>query len=269
MMSKYQLIVLSMLSVFLTNAQSISTEAPSVSASAVNVPSKSLQIESSFNYLYDSPSTEFAVHGFVAPFVLIRYGIVDKIEIRATGSFDIRKNSFIGTASYFNDAGVGIKYEILDANKSTNLAFITHYSPYNFNEFNHVSTALIALSQLAGERHSLGANFGVVYDRSDALNVIWHGYDLKSSLIYNFKAHEQWTLFIECYSSLKNFRQFSSNNHYWGDLNLGVDFGFQFLLTDKIQLDYVSGFGLLANNQFHSLGFNILIPFTKKDIPIK
>lgn len=262
-MTKQFLTVVLFLITNISNAQTISTEAPSVSASAVNVPAKSIQIESSFNYLYERPNNEFSAHGLVVPFILVRYGIIDKLEVRATGSFDIRKNSFIGTTSYFNDAGIGLKYEILDANKNTNLAFITHYVPYNFNSLSHATTALFALSQNLGKNHSLGANIGIQYDKSEILNVSWEGYDIRYSLIYNLKCKEKWTFFVEGFSSIKTLRQKASSNHFWGDLNLGVDFGFQFLLTDKIQLDYVSGFGLLANNQFHSLGFNILIPFKK------
>jgi hypothetical protein len=244
-------------------SQVISTEAPSVSASAVNVPKNHFQVEASFGFYKNDEHLPIENWTVNAPFVLLRYGLFDKFELRATSSYEILGSNMVETRHVFTNFGLGGKYEILDSENSTNLAFIAHYTSINYFDWQHGASGTIAFSQSIADRHSIGANLGFQWQSYDAIPNYFHTFDHLASVVYSFGVFDNLTAFGEFFGSLRKHKNQGININPPDEISYGVDFGLQYLLTDKIQLDYVSKFSLTSKEQFHAVGFNILLN-TKK-----
>jgi len=246
-----------------TYSQTISTEAPSVSASAVTVPKGFLQGELSGGIGVDNNGPETIVRSNESPFLLLRYGISNRWELRMQHNTSFSKTNGVGNYQYTN-FGIGAKYAILPNESNTNLAVIGNFSPFAGIENSIEGNLLIAFSHAFKERHSVGANVGYSLNRIDfgAPNPITRRASFLASMVYSWQFLDNWTAFGEFYfnnsqSSIGDF-DFDPEQAY------GIDFGLQYLLTERIQLDWVSGFNLDYKYQFHSIGFNIYFDTNKK-----
>ena len=207
---KFLILITTFLSYGIIFAQTISTEAPSVSASGVNVDRNALQFETSFDVSFNNDYLPLKNTRYKLPFVLIRYGILDKLEVRATSSF-LYTNTNTGSERYtINDLGLGLKYELLNTDKNTSLAIIGHYHMNKFIDWDHHATGTLAFGQGIGEYHSLGANLGFQYNRYPG--VFNHSsYNTFGSLVYTVSFFEKWAAFAEVYGI--NYRAFK--RHIW------------------------------------------------------
>ncbi|MCR9172660.1 MAG: transporter [bacterium] len=260
---KLNIIIISLLLSATGFSQSISTEAPSVSASAVTVPSGFLQGELSTQVSIQDNGTNPDAQFDQLPFLLVRYGITERLELRLEQNTSL--NRFNGNTSYrMNHLGIGAKYSILPNDGNTNLAAIARYSPYNGGWDGNQGDITLAFSHVFLERHSVGANLGYSLFRLNPgePNPITTMYAIPFSAVYSFQFADNWTAFGEVFGNY-NELTVGDVSIFSGD-NYGVDFGLQFLLRENIQLDWVSGFGLTSKYQFHSLGFNIYFDTKKK-----
>lgn len=244
-------------------SQSISTEAPSVSASAVTIPKGFLQGEFSAGFDINKGGANTLVKSGELPFLLTRYGLTDRWEVRTQHRTRFTKTNGISNYQY-TSFGVGIKYSILPNDGNTNLAVIVNYAPFNGIWRAQQGDITLAFSQALYEKHAIGGNVG--YSRfavtAAGFGVISLQTAFPASAYYSFNFAEKWTAFGEFYYQYTNFSangyQVSSGDSY------GIDFGLQYLLRENIQLDWVSGFNLTNPYQFHSLGFNIYFDTNQK-----
>lgn len=249
-------IVLSLLFSATGFSQTISTEAPSVSASAVTIPKGFLQAEVSAGFGINNDAPSSAIRSNELPFLLTRYGISDRWEFRTQHRTQFTRFNGINNYQY-TSFGVGVKYSILPNEGRTNLAVIANYTPFNGIWRAQQGDVTLAFSQELFEKHALGGNigyglFGIFAEGFGVFSVL---NSLPASAYYSWNFIDKWTGFGEFYyqySQLKlnDIEEFSGNGY-------GIDFGLQFLLREHIQLDWVSGFNLTNKEQFHSLGFNI------------
>jgi hypothetical protein len=235
--------------------QNISTEAPSVSASAVTVPAGFLQAElsTSINIINDFPENAFRV--FEAPFLLARYGLTERFELRMQSQNVLRDNGNSYNYSLIQ-LGIGVKYAILPNDGNTNLSVIGTFSPRMNDWKSRQADLTLAFSQALGARSSIGVNVGGSYFNSNTLgsDFKWQTTSFLGSAVYGYQILDKLTAFGEFYYSISNieFNDIETTNDAYG-----IDFGLQYLLRENIQIDYVSGFNLSNKQQFHSLGFNI------------
>ncbi|XOV69054.1 MAG: hypothetical protein ACFHU9_07665 [Fluviicola sp.] len=243
-------------------SQSISTEAPSVSASAVTVPKGFLQGELSTQVSIQDNGVNPNAQFDQLPFLLMRYGLTNRLELRLEQNTGL--NHFNGNISYrMNHLGIGAKYSILPNEGNTNLAAIVRYSPFNGNWDGNQGDITLTFSHAFLEQHTVGANLGYSLFRLNPgdPNPITSMYAIPFSAVYSFQFADNWTAFGEVFGNY-NELIIGDLSVFSGD-NYGVDFGLQFLLRENIQLDWVSGFGLTNKYQFHSLGFNIYFDTNK------
>lgn len=244
-------------------SQSISTEAPSVSASAVTVPKGFLQGELSGGLSVDNNGPETEIRSNELPFLLLRYGISERWELRMRHNTSFTRNNGIGNYRS-TDFGIGVKYAILPNDSNTNLAIIGNFSPYAGVSNSIEGNILTAFSHTFKGRHSIGTNVGYTFYRINFgfPNPIARTNSLLASAVYSWQFLDCWTAFGEFYFNRSQFTigdfDFDPSQSY------GIDFGVQFLLTERIQLDWVSLFSLSSKNNSHSLGFNIYIDTNKK-----
>ena len=247
--------------------QTISTDAPSVSASATSVEKNVFQIESSFDYNYNENS-----YGLTLPFNLLKFGITDKIELRHTHSLVMYQSEFQNALEIDLGAlGFGAKYAFFDSkNGNTQIGAIAQWEISPQSTPANTFSGVLALNHSLAEDHSLGFNLGSSYRiqkndpqyRSSTIGVM-------SSLMYAYSFGERWSAFIEAYTNyFKGETVLDGGSDFdfeFETMNYSGDVGILFLLKDNIQLDYVFGFGLGPDNRnyFHSLGFNIMLNHKK------
>ena len=244
-------------------SQSISTEAPSVSASAVTIPQGFLQAELSAGFEINNDGPSSSVWSNELPFLLTRYGLSDRLEIRTQHRTRFTRTNGINNYQY-TSFGVGVKYSILPNDGTTNLAVIANYSPFNGIWRAQQGDVTLALSQALMDKHSIGGNIG--YSRfgisAEGFGVFSVQNSFQASAYYSWNFADKWTAFGEFYYQ---FSELTTNGvEEFSGSGYGIDFGLQYLLRENIQLDWVSGFNLDSRTQFHSLGFNIYFD-TKKD----
>lgn len=250
--------------VFSAASQTISTEAPSVSASAVTVPKNSFQIESGLTFGVDRTNLPNQDYTFGMPTALFRYGLFNKFELRATGAFTIsHNNSSLGNPIYnFTDVGIGAKYELLNKPEGkTQMAVIAHFNFWNQDNPFKSTFFDYALNHNFNGKHSLGFNAGVRLDWQHFGNTNIGIRTYRSSLIYNFCMNEKITLFGELYGATSQWVQKGSGFEYKSDFeeSYGANVGILYLLRDNIQIDFLMG-RIVNSKRFNaSLGFNILL----------
>lgn len=264
---KLKLFILSLLLPAAGFCQSISTEAPSVSASAVTVPKGFLQGELSGGISINRENDNTVISSGEAPFLLARYGLSDRWEVRLQNSTTVFKA--LDKVNYnYSQFGIGVKYAILPNDGNTNLAVIGTFSPFVNDWKSQLGDLTFAVSQTIGENGSLGGNVGYSIFSSNSIgeNIDWVSQTIRGSVVYSHQLMKKLTGFGEFFSSL------TQTNLGGSDLSsesFGIDFGLQYLLKENIQLDWVSGFYLNSRNQFHSLGFNVYFDTKKKIMEIK
>ncbi|MDB2656484.1 transporter [Crocinitomicaceae bacterium] len=260
---KIKLTIVSLLLSATGFSQYISTEAPSVSASAITVPQGFLQGELSGGFDIDNNGPEADVRSNELPFLLLRYGISERWELRMRHNTSFTRNNGIGNYRS-TDFGVGAKYAILPNDSNTNLAIIGNFSPYAGVSNSIGADATLAFSHAFNDQHSIGANVGYSLFQIDFEfeNLVTRNHSLLTSAVYSWQFLDNWTAFGEFFfrHSQLIFEDFEIDPVQ----SYGIDFGLQFLLTERIQLDWVSGFSLTSKNQFHSIGFNIYFDTKKK-----
>lgn len=242
--------------------QTISTDAPSVSASANTVPKSSVQFESSFGTTLNVIMKGNETYQFNLPSLLVRYGVADNIELRASATHELYQNYAGIKTNRINGVNIGAKFQVLNKPESkTQMALITDFNVYNQSNPYVGGSLIYALGHSFNDKHSLGFNAGIGHLFWQQ-PYVYHGItDLSSSLIYNFLFHPRMCVFGEIYGSSSKFVEKNSGikNEDEFELEMGVDIGFLFLLKDDIQLDFATGASLEFDSYYASLGFSILL----------
>lgn len=259
--------------------QTISTEAPSVSAGGSTVDKNVFQIESTFGHSGVTNGTSID-HYYHLPNLLFRYGVLDRLELRlGTAPYLVRVHWFDSPSNYIHiiNTALGAKYHILNSEKN-NVSVIAQYNlpsyskindKFESNEFQGASS-ILTYSGAFNDQHSIGANFGVSFSKGPTW-LMNHGdpliyfrlteLDLNYSFIYNYSFLSQWTVFGEVFASSSKIKYvWEGETVSEGDFrtNIGFDTGVLYLLKDNIQLDAVLGYDITNESFFQSLGFNIM-----------
>ncbi|MFT6922382.1 MAG: hypothetical protein ACJA1C_001387 [Crocinitomicaceae bacterium] len=246
--------------VFNATSQTISTEAPSVSASATTVPKNTLQIESGMSVSSNNYWTTVSL-----PYTLFRLGLSDRWELRINNSFNVRKyNGSVfsnpSTNYGFGSFQVGTKFQFIKNPESkTKIAAIANVTIPSYNSNSRAASLNFSFSHQLSSKHSLGYNLGYSPSYSVSISSPDIISNINYSLIYGYSLN----------SKLSIFGEFFGNYNYHTAVfdpttSLSVDFGIMYLLRDNIQIDYAYGRGFTDDFDFHSLGFNILLNSKKK-----
>lgn len=256
-------------------SQSIVTEAPSVSSSAVTVPEGCFQLESTLTYsAYHTTSPQ--TRDFGLPSILFRYGVLKNFEARFTVTPNYHTEpftAFFTPVSTFNitNIGVGLKYNFMkDQNAPAQFGIIAHYIfPYFYNisndaeVINEKSTTLTgSFAYTFNEFHSVGANIIGGYGHFKDTDVMIEKTSMSEqlSIIYNYTGIERVTFFGEFFGLLEQESKDVGNPEIFNDKSYeyGADFGFLYLVRDNLQIDVALGYELNYKRLFNSVGIDIL-----------
>lgn len=253
---------------FNASSQTIITEAPSVSASAMTVPKNSFQIESTLTFGSNNEFSPYNTYILGMPATLFRFGLFKNFELRATGTFNIiHTDIFNSTINRIRDIGIGAKYGLLNKPEGkTQMAVIAQFNFWSQNDMSKAGSFIYALNHNFNDKHSLGFNAGTRIDWWSTTSLSSVTTSFNSSLIYNFSATDKITLFGEFYGAVSQGVKKMEDEEYKSGFqdSYGADLGILYLLRDNIQIDYAMGMSLDAKQFNASLGFNILLNSKKK-----
>ncbi|NNK40153.1 MAG: transporter [Winogradskyella sp.] len=184
--------------------------------------------------------------------MLIRYGILDNLELRLGWDFvegvtKVNGNTLDNVTSGFSPLLLGMKLDIAEENGAMpEIALIGHVFPV-FSasadyrpEYTGVDFRF-SLSHTLSERSSLGYNIGAQWgnDSPEATAIY--------TLAYGYSISEKLGLYAELYGDLP---EDSSANHYW-------DAGITYLVNNDLQLDTYVGTSITEGQDFLlGLGFS-------------
>ncbi len=234
----------------------ISTDRPDQTEASNVVPKNFLQIETGAFY-ETLEVNELKSKAMTFNTTLLRYGLLDNLELRLGFDFTEIKGEFRGVdlndrLSGFSPLLLGVKIGITEEKGALpEIAFIGHVNVPGFasNDFKTKSTGTdfrFSLSHTLSERSSLGYNIGMAWDGDiTTANYIY-------TLAYGYSISDKVGAYVELYGELPEDSSFS---HLW-------DAGFTYLINDNIQLDISGGTGITQNVQdlFLSAGISVRIP---------
>lgn len=235
-------------------AQSISTDAPSVSAGATTVGGGIFQIESRIDY-----SDFDGVKTLKIPANLFRLGIGNKFELRMTNGIN-NANSFTSLSPFT----LGLKAQLLNKPEGkTQIALLLDLSRPNFKNKFYSGMTTLSVNHALGEKNSIGYNFGFGYTHQAFISTNEY-FNFLSSLIYSYNLTDKLSLFAEVYGTHMTLSGFSESNS-----SINFDAGILYLVNDRFQIDYSFGIGVAQQttyygfnssheSSFHAIGFNFM-----------
>lgn len=223
--------------------ESIQTDRPDQTESPALTPKNFLQIETGLLYEKTAGSSEAYSH----PTILWKYGINDNFELRMLTEFNTEKSedeSFSGHAPLT----LGFKAKLTEEKKFLpKISFIGNLT-LNKTGAKPFQTPYSAPAFRFLFQHTLSENWSMGYN----LGAEWNGESPDATAIYTFSTAYSLTDklggFAEIYGYLN---QFESADHRF-------DAGFNYLITDNLQIDASSGIGLskISPEYFLSCGIS-------------
>lgn len=226
-------------------AQQIQTDRPNETESPNTVLAKHLQIESGFSFEQDHSDKTFEI-----PELVLRYGIIKNFEVRVETALKI---SHEDDSNLFGIQPVvlGAKYHITDHKGAIpDIGVLARVSiPWmadNAYQEKYYSPEIRVLAQ-----HELSKVTRLGYN----LGIHWLPDSLQPEYVYTLSADHSLTkkikLFVESYG-------FAVPQHHAENT---VDTGLLFIVNKNIQLDFITGTGIMHANseKFAEVGFSVRI----------
>ncbi len=237
----------------------IVTDRPDATEASSTVGKGILQFET--GALYDSfESNNIKSENYTYNTMLIRYGILDNVELRLGWNFvegvsKVNGNKLDNVMSGLSPLLLGLKLDIAEENGAMpEIALIGHVFPV-FSasadyrpEYTGIDFRL-SLSHTLSEKSSLGYNIGAQWgnDSPEAAAIY--------TLAYGYSITDKFGAYAELYGDLP---EDSEANHYW-------DAGFTYLVNNDLQLDLYFGTSITQGQDLLlGAGFSYRIQNTNK-----
>ena len=226
-------------------SQQIITDRPDQTESSSTIPKGSLQIEMGL-----VAQTFENIDGFAAPSTLLRYGILDGLELRIFNQYESVKLDFgFDNEKYsgFSDLEIGFKVQLFKKEGvNTEIAFLSHaIIPTAQDALSNKKMGTINKLSIA---HQLSDNIGLGYNVG--YDYVGETHNLTYSVALGFSLGDNLGAYIEPYGVYGEQGFFESY----------FDAGFTYLTSDNFQLDISYGLGLNNDLQYFSTGFSWNIP---------
>ncbi len=246
---KYKLTLLLALVSTLAFAQgSFTADRPGNTISAFTIPSGSFQLETGLNYTGSLFGDDDDIDRYYAlPVVLLRYGVLNFLELRLGNSYQIQDSHFGSTEKGLSDFKLGFKVNLRNNEMhTTNYAFIGYVtfpqddSPIGFSQ--HTVGLTFAINHQWGGKILSAFNLGTIRDSNDIFHAI-------SSFSTSMAISQQFSIFAEvCADSFEPEYEDSR-------IDINYNIGASYLLNDKFQLDAFYGRG--ESIQFNSFNLGL------------
>jgi len=233
------------------------TDRPDATEASSTVGKGVLQIET--GGLYESfEENNLKLEGYTYNTTLVRYGILDNVELRvgwdfAEGRAEINGIALDNVSSGLSPLLLGVKVDIAEEKDGMpEVALIGHVFPLfsASTDYRPETTGIdfrFSLSHTLSENSSIGYNIGGQWgDDSSEATAIY-------TLAYGYSITDKWGMYLELYGDLP---EDSSANHFW-------DGGLTYLVSNDLQLDAYVGSGI-TKGQDLLVGFGASFRLAKK-----
>ena len=233
------------------------TDRPDATEASSAVGKGVLQIET--GSFYESFEEDYIKsETFTYNTTLIRYGLLDNLELRVgwdftEGKTKINGNTLNNVTSGFSPLLLGVKVDIAEENGlMPEIALIGHVFPLftASTDYRPESTAIdfrFSMSHTLSEKSSLGYNLGAEWgnDSPEAAAIY--------TLAYGYSISDKFGAYAELYG---DFPEDNKANHYW-------DAGLTYLISNDLQLDAYAGTSI-TKGQDLLLGFGLSYRILKR-----
>ncbi len=227
-------------------AQTIVTDRPDQTESALCVPKGSLQVESGLLFEFFDSDLE-SINSSLLPTTLLRFGLFNAVELRLVAEVvRIKQHSDRSDLWGMTDMEIGAKIHLFQFDKAdTDIALLTHVSLSSGTAFNSDDENRITPKVLVS--HALNNNISVSYNLGYSKAGDAEG-DLLYTLAVGKGIGSKSGVFIETYGEVVEM-----------DTHLSYfNAGFTYLLSDNTQLDMSFGTGINHDYNFFSFGGSFL-----------
>ncbi len=240
--------------------EKIETDRPGKTISPVTVLKKWMQFESGFTIQTEKvnvPKKDLYVQH---PFLLTKYGLGKRIEIRLISEFaTIKEKNVNGNTSRtgLNSIQLGGKLNFLKGKGfSPRVSLIAHYDFRRFRTMYKSRDTIDGANFRVAFQHTFSENIFLSYN----VGIEWKTFDTRNpTYLFSFSPRlnitENWFAFIEIFGFI--WKNDSPEN--------SIDFGFAYYLSNNFKIDASAGFGLnkKAPDNFYSIGASFRLKTTK------
>ena len=243
----------SFLLILITNSsifsQSLITDRPDQTESALTVSKNSLQIESGIIYENLKEDGVYTNNYSIAG-TLLRYGLTDILELRLGAAYLISKSRITNLG--FENVLTGIKLNLSTEDEGVfDFGLFAHvYLPIGRSYFTSPSLEpefIAAISKSLSDNISLSGNLGSIYNSSIRKAVFFYTTALGISL------SNELGMFIEIYGEM--ISEINTTNY--------IDAGFTFLISNNLQIDISAGKEISESASAWFLSTGVSIRFNK------
>ncbi|WP_452220544.1 transporter [Lacinutrix salivirga] len=237
-----------------TNLETLITDRPDATESPTAMPKRFLQVETgAFYESYKENNTK--TEDFTYNTTLVRYGLLDNLELRLGWNYTNSKLTFngneIASANSFSPLLLGFKVGIVEENGAMpEIGFLGHLNlPFSVKkEFRPENTGVdfrFSFAHTLNEKSSLSYNIGAAWENDSPEAAYLY------TIAYGYSLSNKWGIYAELYG---DFPENSKANHLW-------DAGVTYLISNNFQLDATVG-SSITNGQdiLISTGLSFRIP---------
>ncbi len=222
---------------------SITTDRPSFTTSPFTLSPGVAQLELGYTYR----ETDAGDHVGDFPQVLFRYGVYDKLELRAGwGGY-----SFSDNGDYANDMSLGLKWQFMEQDKCPAMGLIFDLGLPTGHHSNDVTPSLVLAASYDWKYDlTFSGNLGVAFPRDMVTD------DRFTQGIFSLNVARPFTVAeLEFNGYVEYFTTFPDVDDGQGAHSIGL--GVTHALTENMQFDVNGGFGLSdeADDWFVGFGF--------------
>lgn len=247
------LVVLGVLCSFWSYGQ-MNTDRPAYSISAQTIRKGEFQIEAGIQ-LNNAENGHPTVSFLQAPTAQFRIGLSDLIELRVQNGVNFRRGlTKSRLRASIDNFEMGLKFNLLHKQKSNMSMVFQGILPTASGELHYLEAGgrfILAVDHRIKESGRIGYNFGSKLSSVDQADPNFQAY---YTVFYEHKMNSNLSIFAEAYNAFSDIEEFDIDN-----MELNLDFGLTYGISNNLQLDYSFGFGLLQQMNFHSVGVSYRI----------
>jgi hypothetical protein len=210
------------------------TDRPDATESPTAVPKGFIQVETGA-FLETFEKNDIKTEDFTLNTMLIRYGLLDNLELRLGWNYTDSKTKFkgteIGSVTSFSPLLLGFKVGIAEENGAMpEIGFLGHLNlPFSVKkELRPQNTGVdfrFSFAHTLSEKSSLAYNIGAAWENDSPEAAYLY------TIAYGYSICDKWGAYVELYGDMP---ENNKANHLW-------DAGVTYLISNNVQLDATVG----------------------------
>ncbi|WP_452225573.1 transporter [Lacinutrix chionoecetis] len=237
-----------------TTLDALVTDRPDATESPTAMPNGFLQVET--GAFYESfEDNNFKTEDFTYNTMLVRYGLLNNLELRLGYNYTNSKTKFNGNEitsfNSFSPLLLGFKTTIAQENGAMpEIGFLGHLNlPFSVKKEIRPETTGVdfrfSFAHTLSEKSSLSYNLGAIWENDNPEAAYLY------TIAYGYSINQKFGAYLELYG---DFPENNKANHLW-------DAGLTYLLTNNFQLDATVGSSITDGQDILiSAGFSFRIP---------